>query len=305
MPINIPNELPATGILNSENIFVINEGRASHQDIRPLSIAIVNLMPVKITTETQILRLLSNSPIQIDITLINTKTHLSKNTSEEHLIKYYETFDNIKDKKYDGMIITGAPVEQLDFEDVDYWNEIEEIMEWSKTNVYSTFHICWAAQAGLYYHYGIKKYDLEEKKNGVFEHWITKKNIKLLRGFDDAFYAPHSRHTEVRREDIEKVPELEILSESNEAGVYIVASKAGRQIFVMGHSEYDAMTLKNEYDRDIANGDKTNVPQNYFPHDDISEVPIVKWRGHANLLYLNWLNYYVYQETPYSLDEIE
>jgi homoserine O-succinyltransferase len=305
VPINIPNELPATGILNSENIFVINEGRALHQDIRPLSIAIVNLMPVKVTTETQILRLLSNSPIQIDITLINTKTHLSKNTSEEHLIKYYETFDDIKDKKYDGMIITGAPVEQMDFEDVDYWNEIEEIMEWSKYNVYSTFHICWGAQAGLYYHYGIPKYDLEEKKNGVFEHSITKKNVKLLRGFDDTFYAPHSRHTEVRREDIEKVPELEILSESDEAGVYIVASKAGRQIFVMGHSEYDAMTLKNEYDRDIENGDKINVPQNYFPNDDISEVPIVKWRGHANLLYLNWLNYYVYQETPYSLNEIE
>ena len=305
MPINIPNELPATGILNSENIFVINEGRALHQDIRPLSIAIVNLMPVKVTTETQILRLLSNSPIQIDITLINTKTHLSKNTSEEHLIKYYETFDDIKDKKYDGMIITGAPVEQMDFEDVDYWNEIEEIMEWSKYNVYSTFHICWGAQAGLYYHYGIPKYDLEEKKNGVFEHSITKKNVKLLRGFDDTFYAPHSRHTEVRREDIEKVPELEILSESDEAGVYIVASKAGRQIFVMGHSEYDAMTLKNEYYRDIENGDKINVPQNYFPNDDISEVPIVKWRGHANLLYLNWLNYYVYQETPYSLNEIE
>ncbi len=305
MPINIPNELPATGILNSENIFVINEGRALHQDIRPLSIAIVNLMPVKITTETQILRLLSNSPIQIDITLINTKTHLSKNTSEEHLIKYYETFDDIKDKKYDGMIITGAPVEQMDFEDVDYWNEIEEIMEWSKSNVYSTFHICWGAQAGLYYHYGIPKHDLEEKKNGVFQHRITKKNVKLLRGFDDTFYAPHSRHTEVRREDIEKVPELEILSESEEAGVYIVASKAGRQIFVMGHSEYDAMTLRDEYDRDIANGDKINVPQNYFPNDDISEAPIVKWRAHANLLYLNWLNYYVYQETPYSLNEIE
>lgn len=304
MPINIPNALPAVEILNSENIFVINEVRAMHQDIRPLSIVILNLMPDKITTETQILRLLSNSPIQIDITLIHTKTHFSKNTSEEHLIKYYETFESIKDKKYDGLIITGAPVEQLDFEDVDYWDEIEEIMEWSKSNVYSTFHICWGAQAGLYYHYGIPKYDLEEKKNGVFEHSITKKNVKLLRGFDDAFYAPHSRHTEVRREDIEKVPELEILAESKEAGVYIVASKAGRQIFVMGHSEYDPLTLKDEYQRDATSGIKINIPQNYFLNDDINKEPIVRWRGHANLLYLNWLNYYVYQETPYSLDQI-
>ncbi len=305
MPINIPNELPATGILNSENIFVINEVRAAHQDIRPLTIAIVNLMPVKITTETQILRLLSNSPIQIDITLINTKTHFSRNTPEQHLIKYYETFNSIKDKKYDGMIITGAPVEQLNFEDVDYWDEIEEIMEWSKSNVYSTFHICWGAQAGLYYHYGIPKYQLDQKKNGVFEHGINKKNVKLLRGFDDTFYAPHSRHTEVKKEDIEKVSELEILSESEEAGVYIVASKGGRQIFVMGHSEYDALTLKYEYERDMSNGDKINLPQNYFPNDDPNEMPIVKWRGHASLLYLNWLNYYVYQETPYSLNEIE
>lgn len=305
VPINIPNELPATEILNSENIFVINEARASKQDIRPLSIAIVNLMPVKITTETEILRLLSNSPIQIDITLINTKTHFSKNTSEEHLIKYYETFDNIKDNKYDGLIITGAPIEHLDFENVDYWNEIEEIMEWSKSNVYSTFHICWGAQAGLYYHYGIPKYQLCEKKNGVFKHSINKKNVKLLRGFDDTFYVPHSRHTEVRRDDIVKVPELEILSESEEAGVYIVASKDGRQIFVMGHSEYDALTLKEEYDRDISNGFKINIPQNYFPNDDPTLVPVVRWRGHANLLYSNWLNYYVYQETPYKLNEIE
>lgn len=301
MPINIPNELPATEILNNENIFVMNEVRASHQDIRPLNIAIVNLMPIKTTTETQILRLLSNSPIQVDITLIHTKSHLSKNTSEEHLIKYYETFEDIKDKKFDGMIITGAPVEQMKFEDVDYWSEITEIMEWSKFNVSSTFHICWGAQAGLYYHYGIPKYELQHKKFGVFKHSINKKNVKLLRGFDDSFYVPHSRHTEVKKEDIIKKPELEILAESDEAGIYIVSANGGRQIFVMGHSEYDPLTLKDEYDRDISKGLKIDVPQNYFQDNDPSKEPIVKWRGHANLLYLNWLNYYVYQVTPYEL----
>ncbi|SMC22827.1 homoserine O-succinyltransferase [Clostridium acidisoli DSM 12555] len=301
MPINIPNDLPATEILNNENIFVMNEVRASHQDIRPLNIAIVNLMPVKTTTETQILRLLSNSPIQVDITLIHTKSHLSKNTSEEHLIKYYETFEDIKDKKFDGMIITGAPVEQMKFEDVDYWNEITEIMEWSKFNVSSTFHICWGAQAGLYYHYGIPKYELQHKKFGVFKHSINKKNVKLLRGFDDRFYVPHSRHTEVKKEDIIKKTELEILAESDEAGIYIVSANGGRQIFVMGHSEYDPLTLKDEYDRDISKGLKMDVPQNYFQDNDPSKEPIVKWRGHANLLYLNWLNYYVYQVTPYEL----
>jgi homoserine O-succinyltransferase len=301
MPINIPNDLPATEILNNENIFVMNEVRASHQDIRPLNIAIVNLMPVKTTTETQILRLLSNSPIQVDITLIHTKSHLSKNTSEEHLIKYYETFEDIKDKKFDGMIITGAPVEQMKFEDVDYWNEITEIMEWSKFNVSSTFHICWGAQAGLYYHYGIPKYELQHKKFGVFKHSINKKNVKLLRGFDDRFYVPHSRHTEVKKEDIIKKTELEILAESDEAGIYIVSANGGRQIFVMGHSEYDPLTLKDEYDRDISKGLKIDVPQNYFQDNDPSKEPIVKWRGHANLLYLNWLNYYVYQVTPYEL----
>lgn len=301
MPINIPNDLPATEILNNENIFVMNEVRASHQDIRPLNIAIVNLMPIKTTTETQILRLLSNSPIQVDITLIHTKSHLSKNTSEEHLIKYYETFEDIKDKKFDGMIITGAPVEQMKFEDVDYWNEITEIMEWSKFNVSSTFHICWGAQAGLYYHYGIPKYELQHKKFGVFKHSINKKNVKLLRGFDDSFYVPHSRHTEVKKEDIIKKTELEILAESDEAGIYIVSANGGRQIFVMGHSEYDPLTLKDEYDRDISKGLKIDVPQNYFQDNDPSKEPIVKWRGHANLLYLNWLNYYVYQVTPYEL----
>jgi homoserine O-succinyltransferase len=305
MPIKIPNGLPASEILNNENIFVMNEVRASHQDIRPLNIAIVNLMPVKTTTETQILRLLSNSPIQIDITLIRTKSHFSKNTSEEHLIKYYETFENIKHKKFDGMIITGAPVEQMEFEDVDYWKEIEEIMEWSKHNVYSTFHICWAAQAGLYYHFGIPKYNLEHKKFGVFEHFINKKNGNLLRGFDDVFYVPHSRHTEVRKEDVDKISKLEILAESEEAGVYIVASKGGRQIFVTGHSEYDPRTLKDEYDRDASKGLKIDVPKNYYPDNDTSKEPIVRWRGHANLLYLNWLNYYVYQETPYSLNSID
>lgn len=301
MPINIPNDLPATEILNNENIFVMNEVRASHQDIRPLNIAIVNLMPIKTTTETQILRLLSNSPIQVDITLIHTKSHLSKNTSEEYLIKYYETFEDIKDKKFDGMIITGAPVEQMKFEDVDYWNEITEIMEWSKFNVSSTFHICWGAQAGLYYHYGIPKYELQHKKFGVFKHSINKKNVKLLRGFDDSFYVPHSRHTEVKKEDIIKKTELEILAESDEAGIYIVSANGGRQIFVMGHSEYDPLTLKDEYDRDISKGLKIDVPQNYFEDNDPSKEPIVKWRGHANLLYLNWLNYYVYQVTPYEL----
>lgn len=304
MPINIPNNLPAARVLNDENIFVMNENRANEQDIRPLSIVILNLMPMKIITETQILRLLSNSPLQVDVTLIYPKTHCSKNTSEEYLFKYYETFDDIKYKKFDGMIITGAPVEQLDFKEVDYWNELVEIMEWSVHNVYSTFHICWGAQAGLYYHYNIKKYLISEKMFGVFSHRITEKKVNLLRGFDDEFFAPHSRHTEVRKKDIEKVKELKILSESEDAGVYIVTAKQGRQIFVMGHSEYDPLTLKAEYDRDIANKEKIQMPKNYFPENNPKKSPIVKWRGHSNLLFSNWLNYYVYQETPYNLDEI-
>lgn len=304
MPIKIPNNLPAVKILKEENIFAIDENRANRQDIRPLSIVIMNLMPLKIVTETQILRLLSNSPLQVDITLIYPKTHSFKNTSEEYLFKYYETFDDIKNKKFDGMIVTGAPVEQMDFKDVDYWNELVEIMEWSLHNVYSTLHICWGAQAGLYYHYNIPKYPLPKKMFGVFLHTITEKNVNLLRGFDDIFFVPHSRHTEVRREDIEKDSRLKILSESKESGIYIVTAKHGRQIFVMGHSEYDPLTLKDEYDRDVSQNKSIEVPKHYFLEDDPHKDPVVKWRSHSNLLFSNWLNYYVYQETPYNLDEI-
>jgi len=304
MPIKIPNDLPAAETLTSENIFVMFEDRALHQDIRALQIVILNLMPNKIVTETQILRLLGNSPLQVDIVLLHPKSHVSKNTSREHLIKFYNTFDEICQQKFDGMIITGAPVEHLEFEEVDYWEELKEIMEWSKTHVFSTFHICWAAQAGLYYHYGIPKYKLPQKMFGIFPHRACKKNEKLLRGFDDVFYVPHSRHTEVRKADILKVPELEILAESEEAGIYIVASKNGRQVFVTGHSEYDPLTLKEEYERDKAKGLNIDLPKNYFPNDDVNAMPVVNWRSHANLLFSNWLNYYVYQETPYNLNEI-
>jgi len=304
MPIKIPDDLPAVDVLNSENIFVMPEDRAFHQDIRPLKIAILNLMPVKIVTETQLLRLIGNSPLQVDVVLLHPKSHVSKNTPQSHLIKFYDTFDDVKNEKFDGLIITGAPVEQLEFEQVDYWEELQAIMEWSVSNVYSTFHICWGAQAGLYYHYGIKKYPLSAKMFGIFPHTVTKKNVRLLRGFDDVFYAPHSRHTEVRAEDIEKVEDLEILSVSEEAGVYIVATKDGRQIFVTGHSEYDPHTLKDEYVRDVSKGLDIEIPKNYFPNDDPTKPPIVNWRAHANLLFSNWLNYYVYQETPYNLDEI-
>ncbi|MCH3964983.1 MAG: homoserine O-succinyltransferase [Clostridium sp.] len=304
MPINIPNGLPACKILKAENIFVMNEKRAVKQDIRPLNIVILNLMPVKTVTETQLLRLLGNSPLQVDITLVYPKSHKSKNTSEEYLFKYYETFDEIRHRKFDGMIITGAPVEKLEFEDVDYWDELTEIMDWSLKNVYSTFHICWGAQAGLYYHFGIPKYPLDKKLFGVFPHTITRKNVKLLRGFDDLFYAPHSRHTTIKREDIQSVPELEILSESEEAGIYIAATKGGRDIFVMGHSEYDTLTLKQEYERDKASNLPIEIPKNYFPDDDTKKAPLSMWKGHANLLFLNWLNYYVYQETPYDLNKL-
>jgi homoserine O-succinyltransferase len=305
MPIKVPNDLPAVEVLNNENIFVMDEFRAYHQDIRPLRIAILNLMPKKIETETQILRLLGNSPLQVDIVLLHPRTHVSKNTPQEYLIKFYNTFDDIKDQKFDGMIITGAPVELMDFEQVDYWEELKEIMDWSVHNVYSTFHICWGAQAGLYHHYRIPKYRLDKKMFGVFDHTVSKKNVKLLRGFDDVFKAPHSRHTEVKKADIERVPGLEILSESSEAGVYIVIARQGRQIFVTGHSEYDPLTLKSEYDRDVAKGLEIEPPKNYFPGDDPSKAPIVSWRSHANLLFANWLNYYVYQETPYDLSKIE
>ncbi len=304
MPIKIPDNLPAFEILNNENIFVMGENRAYHQDIRPLRIAILNLMPTKIVTETQLLRLLGNSPLQIDIVLMYPKTHTSRNTPEEHLATFYKTFDDVKDRKFDGMIITGAPVEQLGFEEVTYWDELKDIMDWTTNNVTSTLHICWAAQAALQYHYGIPKYPLVEKMFGVYVHTVLKQNKKLLRGFDDVFYAPHSRHTEVKRKDVEKVNDLEVLCYSEEAGVYIVATKDGRKIFVTGHSEYDPLTLKAEYERDIGKGVYTKVPKNYFPNDDPAKMPLVSWRSHANLLFSNWLNYYVYQETPYDINKI-
>lgn len=304
MPIKIPDNLPAMEILTGENIFVMSEERAARQDIRPLKIAILNLMPTKIVTETQILRLLGNSPIQVEIELLHPKTYNSKNTPPEHLTDFYKTFEEVKDHKFDGMIITGAPVEQLDFEEIIYWEELQRIMDWSNSHVYSTMHLCWAAQAGLYHHFGVPKYPLNSKVFGVFPHNVTKKHIELMRGFDDEFYAPHSRYTETRRQDIEKVEELEILSESKVAGVYITATKEGRKIFVTGHSEYDPLTLKAEYDRDINKGLDIAVPENYYPHDNPAETPLVRWRGHASLLFANWLNYYVYQETPFNLSEI-
>ncbi|MBQ8827249.1 MAG: homoserine O-succinyltransferase [Oscillospiraceae bacterium] len=305
MPINIPNNLPAYAVLNDENIFVITDSQAEHQDIRPLKIAIVNLMPKKIETETQILRLLSNTPLQVDIELIQTATHQSKNTSQEHLIKFYKTFDDIKNQRFDGLIITGAPVEQIPYEDVDYWDEICKIMEWSKTNVFSTLHICWGAQAGLYYHYGIPKYPLSQKMFGIFPHKSEVSNNPLLRGFDETFYVPHSRHTEVRREDIERVPVLKILTSSEESGVHIIANQTNRQFFITGHSEYDRFTLKNEYFRDVEKGLDIQVPQHYFPYNDPEQPPRFIWRCHANLLFSNWLNYCVYQETPYDLEKLE
>jgi len=305
MPIKIPDSLPAKETLTNENIFVMDEQRAMHQDVRPLRIAILNLMPTKIVTETQILRLIGNTPIQVEVELLHPKTHVSKNTSEEHLTKFYKTFDDVKDEKFDGLIITGAPVENLEFEEVNYWEELKKIMEWSLSNVYSTFHICWGAQAALYYHYGIKKYPLKEKMFGVFEHRICKPKTMLLRGFDDCFYAPHSRHTEIRREDVERVSELDILSDSEVAGIYIIKTDGGRQVFVTGHPEYDPCTLKSEYDRDVSRGLEISVPKNYYPDDDPSKYPIVRWRGHGNLLYSNWLNYYVYQETPFDLNQIK
>ncbi|GIP15627.1 homoserine O-succinyltransferase [Paenibacillus montaniterrae] len=301
MPIKIPDHLPAKEILTSENIFVMDESIAYKQDIRPLRILILNLMPTKETTETQLLRLIGNTPLQVEAVLLHPKTHTSKNTSAEHLSSFYQTFDEVESQYFDGMIITGAPVEQLPFEEVNYWEELTQIMDWSKSHVTSTFHICWAAQAGLYHHYGIEKHPLEDKLFGVFPHTLSQRNIPLLRGFDEQFYVPQSRHTEVRKEDIEKIADLEIWSESEEAGVYIVASKGGKQIFVTGHSEYDPTTLKFEYDRDQAKGLRVNVPKNYFPNDNPNLLPLSTWRAHANLLYSNWLNYYVYQITPYEL----
>ncbi len=304
MPIKIPNELPATKVLNEENIFVITETRALTQDIRPLQILIVNLMPTKIVTETQLARVLGNTPLQVEMELLMMSSHKSKNTSKEHMLAFYKTFDEIKDRNFDGMVITGAPVEHMDFEQVEYWKELCEIMEWSKTHVTSTFHICWAAQAALYYHYGIEKKPLDKKLFGVFEHTVAHKGSILFRGFDDTFMVPHSRHTTVLAEDIEKVPELKILSTGKEVGVYAVATDRGRQIFITGHSEYDADTLNREYQRDKNAGLPIDIPVNYFPNDDDTLPPKVTWRSGANLLYSNWLNYFVYQTTPYDITTI-
>jgi homoserine O-succinyltransferase len=300
MPINIPGDLPAKQILSRENVFIMDETTAMTQDIRPLKIAILNLMPGKIDTETQLLRLLGNTPLQVDIELLQTATHTAKHTPQEHLLKFYKTFDDVKNQRFDGLIITGAPVEQMEFEEVDYWPELCKIMEWSKTNVFSTFHICWGAQAALYYHYGIKKYPLKQKKFGVFSHERTDKNHYLLFGFDDSFFAPHSRHTEVRRDEIEANPDLHVLSTSNQAGVYAVASELHNQFFITGHSEYDADTLAREYFRDLDKGAEIQLPVNYFPDNNPDNVPPMRWKAHSNLLFANWLNYYVYQETPFD-----
>ena len=301
MPIRIPNDLPATAALQQENIFVMTQNRATQQDIRPLELVLLNLMPTKIVTETQLTRLLGNTPLQVNLELMHTSSHQSKNVSADHLLSFYKSFDELKDRKFDGMVITGAPVEKLAFEDVDYWEELCQIMEWSKTHVHSTFHICWGAQAGLYYHYGVQKQELPEKLFGVYKHHADYKRAILLRGFDDTFWAPHSRHTTVNRADIEAVPDLKILASSEEAGVYAVMTKGGKQIFVTGHSEYDPETLKTEYLRDKSLGLPISVPANYFPDDDDTKEPLVRWRGHANLLFSNWLNYFVYQTTPYDI----
>ena len=305
MPIKIPNNLPAVSILAKENIFVMNETRALSQDIRPLRFVIVNLMPTKIETETQLLRLLSNTPLQMEITLLKMNSYISKNISEEHMKNFYKTFDDIKNEKFDGLIITGAPVETLEFEKVDYWKELTEILKWSNKHVFSTLYICWGAQAGLYYHYGIKKYPLKEKLFGIYPLTLNDSSIALFRGFDEIFYIPQSRHTEVKEEDINKIEELEILAKSPEAGVSIVRTKDKRKIFVTGHMEYDRMTLANEYNRDIKLGKKIEVPFNYYPENNPEKIPLFTWRGPANLFFINWVNHHVYQETPYDLNELE
>ena len=301
MPIQIPNDLPATEVLQSENIFVMPENRASTQDIRPLEIVLLNLMPTKVTTETQLSRMLGNTPLQVKLELMHMSTHKSKNTSADHLLNFYKSFDELKHRKFDGMVITGAPVELMDFEEVDYWPELCRIMEWSKTNVHSTFHICWGAQAGLYYHYGVKKHTMPQKLFGVYKHKADYKRSILLRGFDDEFWVPHSRHTTIDWCDVEKIPGMKILASSEAAGVYAMSNKEGRQIFVTGHSEYDADTLLKEYIRDKNLGLPIDVPENYFPNNDDTQEPIVRWRGHGNLLFSNWLNYFVYQTTPYDI----
>lgn len=304
MPIKIQNSLPAIEVLNSENIFVMTYDRAKKQDIRALQILILNLMPNKIETETHLLRVLSNSALQLEVNLLQVKSHVSKNTAQSHLETFYQTFNQVKDKKFDGMIITGAPVERMAFEDVDYWNELCEIMNWTKTNVYSTFHICWGAQAGLYYHFDVDKYELEEKISGVFTHRVLDEYHPLLRGFDDSFAMIHSRYTDINIDDIKKHKELVILATSNLAGAAIIANKNGRQFFVTGHAEYDRNTLRGEYFRDLNKGINPQIPQNYFPNNDPSALPVLTWRSHANLLFTNWLNYYVYQQTPYDINSI-
>lgn len=305
MPIRIPNDLPATQTLTNENIFVMTETRAVTQDIRPLEILVLNLMPTKITTETQLARLLGNTPLQVSLEFIHTSTHESKNTAKEHLFQFYKTFDEVCDRNYDGLIITGAPVEKLPFEEVEYWDELCRIMEWSKTHVFSTLHICWGAQAALYYHYGIPKYVLPEKLFGVYPHRVERRSSMLMRGFDEVFMVPHSRHTEIRRADIEQCPGLKILASSDRAGIYAISTEGGRQVFITGHSEYDAETLEKEYLRDKNAGQPISVPENYYPDDDDTRPPLVSWRSHANLLYQNWLNYCVYQTTPYDIRTLE
>lgn len=305
MPIKIPNSLPATSVLEGENIFVITESRAISQDIRPLHILLLNLMPTKVVTETQLARVLGNTPLQVELELLQVKSHESKNVSQSHMLAFYKTFDHVRDNKYDGMVITGAPVEHLNFEQVDYWDELCEIMAWSKSHVHSTFHICWGAQAGLYYHYGIPKLPLEKKLFGVFPHRVERRSSILFRGFDDVFMVPHSRHTTILRRDVEAVGALKILASSEEAGIYAMATDQGRQVFITGHSEYDADTLEKEYLRDKSAGLPIEVPKNYYPNDDDTLPPLMSWRAHANLLYSNWLNYFVYQNTPYDLNKIQ
>lgn len=305
MPLNIPSNLPAVEILKKENIFVKDSKEASSQDIRPLKIIILNLMPLKITTETDLIRLLSNSPLQIEIDLMQIKSHTPKNTPIEHMLAFYKTFDSLRDQKYDGMIITGAPVENMDYEEVNYWDEIMEIFDWSKTHVTSTLFICWAAQAGLYHFYDVPKYQLSKKMFGVFKHTVSDPMNPIFRGFDDEFYVPHSRHSEIRREDIEKCDKLQIMSESEDAGVFMVLANGGRQLFVTGHAEYSPYTLDGEYRRDKDKGLPIEIPQNYYKNDDPEQGPLVRWRGHANLLFSNWLNYFVYQKTPYDIRTIE
>ncbi len=304
MPLNLPDRLPAIELLKKENIFVFDHSRASRQDIRPLRIVVLNLMPLKITTETDLVRLLSNTPLQIELSFMKLRSHTPKNTPVEHMKAFYKDFELMSNERFDGMIITGAPVEQMPFEEVSYWSEVSAIFDWARTHVTSTLYICWAAQAGLYHHYGVPKHDLPHKMFGIFEHTVNRPLLPIFRGFDDVFYVPHSRHTEIRREDIERCPELDILSESPEAGVYMVMARGGREFFVTGHSEYSPYTLDGEYKRDLAKGLPIDMPRNYYRGDDPSQPPLVRWRAHANLLFSNWLNYYVYQETPYDINEI-